>query len=771
MYQKPELQLVLFGTGGCGKSALVQQYLYSYFLDDYDPTIEEIYELEIEKGSEMVKFKILDTAGSEEYEIMYPNYIKSSQGFILVYSICKRSTFDAVLKYREKILDLKEPEDFRIMLVGNKKDLESERKVSYEEGLNSAESLGARFFETSAFTKENVDQIFQEGLRMILTIPKKIPDCDGMNKKKWLKKQLLPRDFKKKEEEPLQPTAHKPQSLFVSDLKKILQKSKIYDYSIICEEKGTQENQTTTSNQIYLHKWILKKRLPEMYHLLKKIQKKKKVNNNENFSIFQLADQKNKNKIGNKNQKGNEKEKEIEKIEEKEIVHSKKLQQKKNKKRTLKKNQQKEIIVKEKEKEKESKEEEKKKEKEEEDESGKSMENTEEKEGEKKLFEKKKKKKKKYKLKKEINFLYFKAFCQYIYCGTFDKIKDFVLKEPICNELIKIGNIFNCNHFKEFINQSKNAFVLKRDSIVQIPNQKIIIVQENSINKCKNDFLNIYQNQSNCNFSIIIPNNKILKSQLINLTKKSQDMEGKERKSKRRKGEQKKNNSIIGGNEKNNVSQNKNVGNGNNNNNNNNNNDNINKTNNNNNKIFNLHKSILIKKSKYFKTLFHINLFQENQTDTLTLENISRKSFEILIKFLYCDDLQMIQKSENQKKDDQFEFETSLKRIIKIYKLSDYFQIKVLGDTCILKISELINLDNVDQIFYYATQHNIQILIERCQWFYGQNYKIFKKNKKLKKFLNQEVIKGVEKYVYPSIKCSSLQKKLRYKLTKKLGYV
>ena len=44
-----------------------------------------------------------------------------------------------------------------IVLVGNKKDLDAEREVSYDEGLEFARKNKLIFFETSAKTAENVD--------------------------------------------------------------------------------------------------------------------------------------------------------------------------------------------------------------------------------------------------------------------------------------------------------------------------------------------------------------------------------------------------------------------------------------------------------------------------------------------------------------------------------------------------------------------------------------------------------------------------------------
>ena len=47
-----------------------------------------------------------------------------------------------------------------IFLIGNKLDLESERTVSFDEGLNLAEKINATYFEVSARTKENIAKIF-----------------------------------------------------------------------------------------------------------------------------------------------------------------------------------------------------------------------------------------------------------------------------------------------------------------------------------------------------------------------------------------------------------------------------------------------------------------------------------------------------------------------------------------------------------------------------------------------------------------------------------
>lgn len=97
------------------------------------------------------------------------------KGFVIVYSITDVQTFEDTPKYYEEILKAKaaeEGEKLPIILVGNKLDLEEERAVSKEEGEEQAKKFGefCKCIETSAKTRENVDNVFEELVRMINTV-------------------------------------------------------------------------------------------------------------------------------------------------------------------------------------------------------------------------------------------------------------------------------------------------------------------------------------------------------------------------------------------------------------------------------------------------------------------------------------------------------------------------------------------------------------------------------------------------------------------------
>ena len=61
---------------------------------------------------------------------MRDQYMRTGQGFILVYAITSRSSFDEIASFREQILRVKDKDKVPMIIVGNKSDLEAERQVT-----------------------------------------------------------------------------------------------------------------------------------------------------------------------------------------------------------------------------------------------------------------------------------------------------------------------------------------------------------------------------------------------------------------------------------------------------------------------------------------------------------------------------------------------------------------------------------------------------------------------------------------------------------------
>ncbi|KAJ6253382.1 ras-like protein rasd [Anaeramoeba flamelloides] len=155
-----EYKIVVVGGGGVGKSALTIQLVQNHFVDVYDPTIEDSYRRQVVIDEETCLLDILDTAGQEEYSAMRDSYMREGEGFLVVYAINSRNSFDEVSSFREQITQAKDSDEVPMMIVGNKNDLENERQVSQGEGTDLAKSFNCPFIETSAKTRTNVEESF-----------------------------------------------------------------------------------------------------------------------------------------------------------------------------------------------------------------------------------------------------------------------------------------------------------------------------------------------------------------------------------------------------------------------------------------------------------------------------------------------------------------------------------------------------------------------------------------------------------------------------------
>jgi len=159
-------RVAVLGDGGVGKTALAVQFTLNCFVETYDPTIEDAYRKQLVVDNRMCFVEVIDTAGQEEYATLRDQWVREGQGFILVYSIASRATFDRLETFRQSMKRVKRGEPI-FMLVGNKCDKTYEREVSKEEGVQQARAFGCEFIETSAKTAQNVERLFTNLVRLL----------------------------------------------------------------------------------------------------------------------------------------------------------------------------------------------------------------------------------------------------------------------------------------------------------------------------------------------------------------------------------------------------------------------------------------------------------------------------------------------------------------------------------------------------------------------------------------------------------------------------
>lgn len=155
-----ELKLAVLGQTLVGKSALTYRFISDKFPTEHDTTIEDQYKINTTIDEHNCRLEILDTAGQDDYQSMLDTWINFAEGFVLVYSIDDRESFESLKDKYDRVVKNKSDDVYSVIIVGNKCDLEDKRKVTKEEGESYAKSKGVDFMEVSALKTINVKETF-----------------------------------------------------------------------------------------------------------------------------------------------------------------------------------------------------------------------------------------------------------------------------------------------------------------------------------------------------------------------------------------------------------------------------------------------------------------------------------------------------------------------------------------------------------------------------------------------------------------------------------
>lgn len=155
------LKTIFLGASGVGKTCLVYYAVDHTFSDLNSPTIgATTATVSVLNGQhETIKFALMDTAGQEKYRSIVPIYFRNVQIAIFVYDITNKDSFNELREFHT-LLVKNTKDDIMLVVVGAKKDLESERTVSYDEGNEFAKEIKAKIFiELSSKTGEGVTEL------------------------------------------------------------------------------------------------------------------------------------------------------------------------------------------------------------------------------------------------------------------------------------------------------------------------------------------------------------------------------------------------------------------------------------------------------------------------------------------------------------------------------------------------------------------------------------------------------------------------------------
>lgn len=158
---------IIIGDSAVGKSNILLKYAHNQFKPEYQLTIGvEFGAKNIEINNKTYRIQIWDTAGQENFRSITRAYYKNSVCALVVYDITNKESFDNVKGWIEDCKS-QSPKTILMVLIGNKVDLDSERAVSTEEGEEFAKRNNMQFFETSAKTGYQIEEIFVSSAKSI----------------------------------------------------------------------------------------------------------------------------------------------------------------------------------------------------------------------------------------------------------------------------------------------------------------------------------------------------------------------------------------------------------------------------------------------------------------------------------------------------------------------------------------------------------------------------------------------------------------------------
>ena len=154
-------KIIIIGDSGVGKSSLTLRATKNQFQDYYNATVGfEFFSQNIKMDDTIIKLQMWDTCGQEIYRSLISSFYKNSSLAMIMYSIEDEESFRHLDYWIKEIKNNSNP-SIKIILIGNKVDLEDKRTVSKEEEEKFAKENGIEeVYETSAKTGFNAKNIF-----------------------------------------------------------------------------------------------------------------------------------------------------------------------------------------------------------------------------------------------------------------------------------------------------------------------------------------------------------------------------------------------------------------------------------------------------------------------------------------------------------------------------------------------------------------------------------------------------------------------------------
>lgn len=160
-YRAYQFKVIMLGNIAVGKTCLLSYFVDSLFKDNYTCTVGVDFKVKTVVLTENLKvdLQIWDTSGEERFRTITKQYYRDAAGIVLVFDVTNEKSFSDLEKWVDEI-NLTAKPNVNVVLIGNKADLGNERVVSYEKASRFASMKGIEYYEASAKTGQQVEEVY-----------------------------------------------------------------------------------------------------------------------------------------------------------------------------------------------------------------------------------------------------------------------------------------------------------------------------------------------------------------------------------------------------------------------------------------------------------------------------------------------------------------------------------------------------------------------------------------------------------------------------------
>lgn len=153
-------KILVIGDSGVGKSSLISKLCNGKMQDSYVSTIGVDFNVKtMIVDGKIIKLQIWDTAGQERFKSVTTSYYRGAIGVLIVYDINDKRSFDNIKNWLREV-NIHASENICKFVIGNKKD-KIHREIHISDAIDLAKDIGAKYYETSAKTGGNIEEIFR----------------------------------------------------------------------------------------------------------------------------------------------------------------------------------------------------------------------------------------------------------------------------------------------------------------------------------------------------------------------------------------------------------------------------------------------------------------------------------------------------------------------------------------------------------------------------------------------------------------------------------